>query len=96
MLVEKVNIALQSFFVVHSQHTNVRLILWTTSSILVRKYFPAFYPYMEVREWDPVKESKGTPLELRMTEDNLRKNDERNYFGSDLLRLIVLYKYLFL
>jgi len=89
---QKISTALKSFFVFHNNPTP-RFILWTND---VQQFFNSFTevaPYIDVRKYDPVKESKGTPLAGRMSEDNLRKNDERNYAGGDLLRLLVTYKY---
>ena len=89
----KIRMALQSFFVAHHP-SPTRLILWTNNiTLLSHEHITDVLEFVDVRFWDPVIESKGTPLEGRMREENLRKNDARNYFGGDLLRFIVLYKY---
>jgi hypothetical protein len=49
--------------------------------------------FVDVRYWDPIAEVKGTPLDGKMSEKNLLRNDEFNWKAGDLMRTVALYKY---
>jgi mannosyltransferase OCH1-like enzyme len=48
---------------------------------------------VEVRKWDNLEEALTTPLAYTMQRKNLVRNDERNWKGGDLMRIIVLWKH---
>jgi hypothetical protein len=50
-------------------------------------------PWVRVRHWDPLEAVVGTPLQGKVREANLRRNDVINWMGGDLLRMIVVQKY---
>jgi hypothetical protein len=91
-LLSKIRIALRSFFTFHNS-PSPRLVLWTNDVAKATTHLPDMASFMEIRKYNVTNESKGTPLEGKMKEANLKKNDENNLLQSGLLRLIVLYKY---
>ncbi len=68
-----------------------KLIVWSDYDISHNPLIQPFKDKMELRVYDPIKEAKGTPLEHEY--DKLKAADSKHYLQSDLLRLLVLYKY---
>ena len=80
----------KSYFVTQNLE-KTRLIIWSDYDISTQDNLKEFADKIDFRVYDPLKEVKGTLLEgnnqILMTHDSLY------YLKSDLLRLLVLYKY---
>lgn len=81
-----------------SQQLTHKLIVWSDvdlsnhpdlKPLLDIKFLHGEHP-IETRIWDPVEEAKGTPLE---DFSHLKANDDRHWLSSDLMRLLVGWKY---
>lgn len=68
-----------------------KLILWSDYDISEQENLKNFKDYIDFRIYNPVEEAKNTPLENRI--DKILAKDKKYYLQSDLLRLLVLYKY---
>lgn len=68
-----------------------RLILWSDYDISDNPLIKKYKNRIELRIYDPIEEAKDTPLENEY--DKLKAADNKHYLQSDLLRILVLYKY---
>jgi len=66
-------------------------ILWCNVDITDNDFLRPFLPYITFKIYNPIKESIDTPIEDRI--DILSLNDEKNWSGGDLFRLLVLHNY---
>lgn len=71
------------------EHT--KLILWSDVDLSNNKLIAPFRHLIELRVYDPVEESKGTVMEGKT--QFLNAKDEKHYLQSDLMRILVCYKY---
>lgn len=68
-----------------------KLIIWSDYDISNQENLKPFADKIDFRVYDPLKEAKGTFLENN--NDILMAHDSMYYLKSDLLRLLILYKY---
>jgi len=67
-----------------------KLIIWSDYDINDNPRIQPYKEYLDLRLWDAKKEAKGTILEGI---PHLDAMDDKHYLQSDLLRILVLYKY---
>ena len=67
-----------------------KLIVWSDYNIEDNPLIQPYKKYLDLRVWDAKKEAKGTILEGIPHLDAI---DDKHYLQSDLLRILVLYKY---
>lgn len=82
--------SVKSFFATQNLNKS-KLIIWSDYDIINHKELQDFVDYIDFRIYNPVEESIGTPLEGKI--EYLLAKDKKYYLQSDLLRLLVLYKY---
>lgn len=87
---DKELVAIESFLA--TQNLNkCKLIVWSDYDISDNPRIQAYKHLLDLRVYDPVKEAVGTPLENYA--NLLQAKDSKYYLQSDLLRILVLYKY---
>lgn len=87
---DKELVAIESFLA--TQNLNkCKLIVWSDYDISDNPRIQAYKNFLDLRVYDPVKEAVGTPLENYV--NLLQAKDSKYYLQSDLLRILVLYKY---
>jgi hypothetical protein len=74
-----------------TQGKNTTLNVWSNVDLSTNEYIKPYLPYIKTKIWDPIKESKNTPLE-KLT-GHLTTNDNLNWAAGDLFRILVLYNY---
>jgi len=67
-----------------------KLVLWSDYDINDNPLIQPYKKYLDLRLWDVEKEAEGTILEDL---PHLKAKDDKYYFQSDLLRILVLHKY---
>ena len=67
-----------------------KLIIWSDYDINDNDLIQPYKEYLDLRLWDAKEEAKGTILEGI---PHLDAMDDKHYLQSDLLRILVLYKY---
>jgi hypothetical protein len=87
---EKELLCVESFLATQDLEKS-KLFLWSDYDVSNNEFLKPYKNYINFRIYDPIKESKGTPLE-NCTELLLQR-DERYYLNSDLFRLLICYKY---
>jgi hypothetical protein len=65
--------------------------LWSNVDLTKNEYVKPFLDLINVKIWNPIEESKGTPLEGKT--NFLITNDRLNYCAGDLFRVLVLHNY---
>ena len=70
---------------------NSTLNVWSNIDLSDNEYLKPYLPYINVKIWNPIKESQNTPLENRF--DLLGVNDNMNWAAGDLFRILVLHNY---
>jgi hypothetical protein len=70
---------------------NTKLILWSNIDLTNNELLKPYLPYIEFRIYDPIEEARGTVLEGKL--DILTANDNRNWAGGDLFRVLILNNY---
>lgn len=68
-----------------------KLNIWSNIDLSNNEYIKPYLNYINLRIWDPIKESKDTLLEGR--ENILKINDKLNWLAGDLFRILCLHKY---
>ena len=68
-----------------------KLIIWSDYDISEQENLKEYRQLIDFRVYNPIEESKNTPLEGKM--EKILAKDKKYYLQSDLLRLLVLYKY---
>jgi len=68
-----------------------KLIVWSDYSIEDNPLIQPYKKYLDLRVWDSKREAENTPLQDE--HEKLEAADYKHYLQSDLLRLLVLYKY---
>lgn len=87
---DKEIVSLMSFFATQNlDKTNV--IVWSDYDISNEPRIQRFKNLADFRIWDVKSEAVGTPIENQKL--MLKASDAKHYLQSDLLRLLVLYKY---
>ena len=71
--------------------SNTKLVIWSNIDLSNNELIKKYSDNIEFRIYDPIKEAVGTELENR--EDLLIVNDNKNWAGGDLFRILVLYNY---
>lgn len=66
------------------------LIIWSDYDINNNPLIQPYKQYLDLRVYNAKEEAKNTPLE---NSDKLEASDSKHYLQSDLLRLLILYKY---
>lgn len=66
------------------------LIVWSDYDISNNPLIQPYKKFLDLRIWDPIKESVGTVLE---NSEHVTAKDFLYYLQSDLLRILVIYKY---
>ena len=69
---------------------NARIVLWSNVDLTKNELLQPILRHIDFRLYDPVKEAIGTPLENWRL---LNRDDDNNWLGGDLFRLLILYKY---
>ena len=87
---EKELFCIKSYFATQNLE-KTKLIIWSDYDISEQENLKDFKHKIDFRVYDPISESIGTPLEGNLK--ILSANDSKYYLKSDLLRLMVLYKY---
>jgi hypothetical protein len=82
--------AIESFLATQNLE-KCKLIVWSDYDISDNPRIQSYKDLLDLRVYDPVKESIGTPLENHLS--ILQAKDSKYYLQSDLLRILVLYKY---
>lgn len=67
-----------------------QLVVWSDYDIDDNPLIQPYKKYLDLRLWDAKKEAEGTPLEGK---EHLDAVDGKYWLQSDLLRILVLYKY---
>jgi len=89
----KAELALKSLLSAHGVDS-CTIILWTDNAAKAAEALPTVRPFLEIREWSTQAELIGTPLEGGLSNVTLRELNEFHYTRiTDLLRLVVLWKY---
>jgi hypothetical protein len=68
-----------------------KLNVWSNIDLSNNEYIKPYLPYINIKIWNPIEESKGTPLENKL--NLLTANDSLNWAAGDLFRILVLYNY---
>jgi len=87
---EKELACIKSFFATQNLD-KTKLILWSDYDISNQENLIPFKNLIDFRIYDPIEESKGTPMEGNF--NHLKATDFKYYLKSDLLRLLALYNY---
>lgn len=90
----KLLVLLMSYFATQ-QHARISLTVWTATKDALMQH-PVLRPFIErqyllVREFDPLRESVGTPVEGNTR--ILTADDRRVYLKGDLFRLLIMHNY---
>lgn len=83
-------LVVKSYLATQNLH-NTKLILWSNIDLKNNDYLKPYLKYIEFRIYDPIKESVGTVLENKL--NILTVNDDKNWSGGDLFRLLILHNY---
>ena len=86
----KQTMVIKSFLKTQNLETS-EFVLWSNQDITNNEYLKPLLPFITFKIYDPVVESAGTIIEGRM--DILKPNDDRNWAGGDLFRILALHKY---
>jgi len=86
---EKELLSVYSFFATQSQE-HCQLILWSDYNLSNNKDLTKFKDKIIFKIWNPIDEAKDTPLE---NFKYLNVKDRTYYLRSDLMRIMVIYKY---
>ena len=78
--------------IVNHDLNKVKINLWSNVDLSSNIYFKKIEKYVENKIWNPIEESKNTPLENSKI-FNGPLDDDLCWLGSDLFRLVCLYKY---
>ena len=78
-------------FITTQNLNNCTLNLWSNVDLSHNEYLKPLLPYVKLRRWDAIKESKDTPLEKHI--DKLNLSDDFCWVDGDLFRALCLYKY---
>lgn len=77
--------------IINTQNLNTsNIIVWSNVDITKNEWFHTIRNYVDFRIYDVMKESKNTPLENFPL---IKYDDEKNWPGGDLFRILALYKY---
>ena len=71
--------------------SNSTLNVWSNIDLSDNDYIKPYLPYINIKIWNPIEESKNTPLENQF--GLLNANDSNNWAAGDLFRILVLYNY---
>lgn len=86
---EKELLSVFSFFATQNQE-HCELILWSDYDVSNKEELKKFKDKINFKIWNPIDESKGTPLE---NFNYLNVKDNTYYLRSDLMRILLVYKY---
>jgi SAM-dependent methyltransferase len=69
---------------------NMQIVLWSNVDLTQNELIAPLLRHIRFCIYDPIKEAVGTPLEGSRL---VTRDDDNNWLGGDLFRLLILYKY---